>query len=75
MTQLNPTNIKRFMQLLEEESTIKQEIIPTIHALLLEATEYKEQSFEDKKERKSKKAYEMARLKMRTNKQNNNMFF
>ena len=68
MVKLNPDNLKRFVELLEEEYTIKNNTIQTIYDILIEATGYVEEVIE--KPRLTKKEKDILRSKKRIAKEN-----
>jgi len=46
---MNAEHIRTFIELLKEEHTINNNLIPTIHSILLEATGYVEKYAEEEK--------------------------
>ena len=68
MVKLNSENLAKFVELLEEEHTINNNLISTIYDILMEATGYVELETEVKT-LLTKKEKEKARLKKRQNKQ------
>lgn len=73
MVKLNPDNLKRFVELLEEEHTIKNNTIQTIYDILIEATGYIEEEIIEKP-RLTKKEKDILRSKRRVAKENENCF-
>lgn len=69
MVKLNSDNLKRFVELLEEEHTIKNNTIHTIYDILIEATGYVEEEVIDKP-RLTKKEKDILRSKKRVAKEN-----
>lgn len=67
MVKLDPENLAKFLELLEEEHTINNNLISTIYDILMEATGYVELETEVKTSL-TKKEKEKARLKKRQNK-------
>lgn len=65
---LDPENLARFVEMLEEEHTIHNNLISTIYAILVEATGYVEVQETDQKCTLTKKQKEKAILKRRKEK-------
>jgi hypothetical protein len=67
---LDPENLARFVEMLEEEHTINNNLISTIYDILMEATGYVEVHVEetDQKRALTKKQKEKAILKRRKEK-------
>ena len=66
---LDPENLARFVEMLEEEHTIHNSLISTIYGILVEATGYVEVQETDQKCTLTKKQKERAILKKRQDKQ------
>lgn len=73
MVKLNPDNLKKFIELLQEEHTIKNNTIQTIYDILIEATGYVEEEVIEKP-RLTKKEMDILRSKKRNAKENENCF-
>lgn len=73
MVKLNQDNLKRFVELLEEEHTIKNNTIQTIYDILIEATGYVEEEVIEKP-RLTKKEMDILRSKKRVAKENGNIY-
>tara|TARA_Y100000996_G_C22398309_1_gene592061 strand:+ start:448 stop:675 length:228 start_codon:yes stop_codon:yes gene_type:complete len=73
MVKLNPDNLKKFIELLQEEHTIKNNTIQTIYDILIEATGYVEEEVIEKP-RLTKKEMDILRSKKRVAKENENCF-
>lgn len=73
MVKLNPDNLKKFVELLQEEHTIKNNTIQTIYDILIEATGYIEEEIIEKP-RLTKKEKDILRSKRRVAKENENCF-
>lgn len=69
MVKLNRENLTVFIEMLEEEHTIHNDLIPTIYDILIEATGYVEVEVEVNVNRLSKKERYRIRNKNRVNKQ------
>ena len=68
MVKLDRENLSKFVELLEEERTINNNIITTIYDILIEATGYVEVEIQETNSL-TKKQKEKARLKKRQHKQ------
>lgn len=73
MVKLNPDNLKKFVELLQEEHTIKNNTIQTIYDILIEATGYVEEEVIEKP-RLTKKEMDILRSKKRVAKENGNIY-
>ena len=73
MVKLNQDNLKKFVELLQEEHTIKNNTIQTIYDILIEATGYVEEEIIEKP-RLTKKEMDILRSKKRVAKENENCF-
>ena len=73
MVKLNPDNLKKFIELLQEEHTIKNNTIQTIYDILIEATGYVEEEVIEKP-RLTKKEMDILRSKKRVAKENGNIY-
>ena len=73
MVKLNPDNLKKFVELLQEEHTIKNNTIQTIYDILIEATGYVEEEIIEKP-RLTKKEMDILRSKKRVAKENGNIY-
>lgn len=65
---LDPENLTRFVEMLEEEHTINNNLISTIYDILMEATGYVEVQEVEVKSTPSKKQKERMRTKQRQSK-------
>lgn len=73
MVKLNPDNLKKFVELLEEEHAIKNNTIQTIYDILIEATGYVEEEVIERP-RLTKKEMDILRSKKRVAKENEKLF-
>ena len=73
MVKLNQDNLKKFVELLQEEHTIKNNTIQTIYDILIEATGYVEEEIIEKP-RLTKKEMDILRSKKRVAKENGNIY-
>ena len=73
MVKLNQDNLKKFVELLQEEHTIKNNTIQTIYDILIEATGYVEEEVIEKP-RLTKKEMDILRSKKRVAKENGNIY-
>lgn len=69
MVNLDAACMNKFIQLMEEEHTINNRIIPTIHAILVEATGYTEPVEDGHEDKLTKKQKDVLLSKRRTAKQ------
>ena len=74
MVKLNPDNLNTFIELLKEEHTINNNIIPTIYEILLDATGYVHEEVPIEKNILSKKEQNILRNKRRAAKEKANIY-
>jgi hypothetical protein len=74
MVKLNADNLNTFIELLKEEHTINNNIIPTIYEILLDATGYVHEEVPIEKNILSKKEQNILRSKRRAAKEKSNIY-
>ena len=74
MVKLNSENLNIFIELLKEEHTINNNIIPTIYEILLDATGYTHEDVPIDKNILSKKEQNILRNKRRAAKEKANIY-
>lgn len=73
MVKLNQDNLNTFIELLKEEHTVNNNIIPTIYQILLDATEYTPEEVPIERNILSKKEQNILRKKKRVAKEKANV--
>ena len=74
MVKLNSENLNIFIELLKEEHTINNNLIPTIYEILLDATGYTHEDVPIEKNILSKKEQNILRNKRRAAKEKANIY-
>lgn len=74
MVKLTPENLNTFVELLKEEHTINNNVIPTIYDILLDATGYIHEEVPIEKNVMSKKEQNILRNKRRAAKEKANIY-
>lgn len=74
MVKLNSENLNIFIELLKEEHTINNNLIPTIYEILLDATGYTHEDVPIEKNILSKKEQNILRNKRRAAKEKTNIY-